>query len=271
MNNDSTNLTLQEKSPEITIDLIDVPGKNPRGLMNDDHVIELSGNIARNGLLEPIGLVKKVNGRYELIYGFHRLAAILRLGWKKIPATIREGNGTPTKILSLCENLIRKEMSLQEEIEAVGLLTREEHLSPSMICDFLNRSRSWVDRRLAAPGLPQKIKDALFEGLIDLSKAELIASMPEEGMRNVILNQVIYGKLTTSQTKELTEMYITNPTLETAIQEGIKQTQEIQAPSQILRPCTLCGTMREATRIVYIPVCSGGCKKQQQQQPEEVK
>lgn len=269
MSQDNTNSSLREKIQEIAIDLIDVPGKNPRGLMDDDHVIDLSGNIATNGLLQTIGVKPTDNGRYELIWGFHRLAAVMRLHWEKITATIRPNNGTNTKILSLCENIVRKNMTLEEEIEAVGQLTRVEKMSPAMICSFTNRSRAWVDRRLMAPGLPAKVKEVLFEGLISLAHAEIIGNITNEGTRNMILNQVIYGKYTISQTEDIVEMYLSNPTLETAIQEGSETTRQVQVATQILKPCAKCGTLRQATELTYVPICMNGCPEKEEPKQEE--
>lgn len=261
MINHSTIIQQTERIEEIEIDLIDVPDKNPRGAMNDDHVIELSGNIGRNGLLQPIGVKELPNGRYELIWGFHRLAAVMRFNWKKIMANIKSNNGHSSTILSLCENLIRKQMSLEEEIEAVGRLTREEKMSPSMICDFLNRSKSWVDLRLSLPGFPQRIKDALFDGLISIDKAQLIARVESEGARNTVLNQVIYGKFTRSQTQELVELYLSNPTLETAIQEGIQAANQIQSPTQILKTCAACGATKPQEQLAITWICANGCQE----------
>ena len=249
--------------PEIDISLIDVPGKNPRGVMNDDHVIELSGNMARNGLLEPIGLQKEDSGRYTLLFGFHRLAAAMRIGWKKIPANVRDENGTPATVLSLCENLIRKEMSLQEEIEAVKLLTQVELLSPSQICDFLNRSRAWVDRRLMAPYLPEAVRVKLWEGLINLTQAELIGNIEPEGTRNDILNRCIYGKLTTSQLSEVIDIYENAPSMAEAVRQGVEAAAQVQTPPTILRPCAFCGTLQPGTEIIFVPVCRQGCPRKE--------
>lgn len=258
-----TNTPEPERIEQIEIKLIDVPGKNPRGVMDDDHVIELSGNIGRNGLLQPIGVKPTDKNRYELIWGFHRLAAVIRLGRETIQANIKSTNGKSTTVLSLCENLIRKNMSLEQEIDAIGKLTREEKMSPSMICDFLNRSRAWVDLRLALPGFPQKVKDALFDNLISIDKAQWIAKIESEGVRNTVLNQVIYGKLTRSQTQELVELYLSNPTLETAIQSGVETPTQIQGTSQILKSCARCGTLQPPENLVYVAICRAECPEKE--------
>jgi len=257
----STTTEQQGEVKRIPIDKISVPGKNPRGMMDDDHVMEIAGSMQRNGQLQSITVEETSPGEYELIAGFHRVAAAMRNHWTEILATVRQPNGKSNRVLSLTENLIRKDMTLQEEIEAVIALGTTELMSPSMICDFLNRSRAWVDARLAAPSLPTDIKIPLFEGRLTLTKAQIISRVKDEGMRAQIINQVTYGRLTQSQTEELVAMYEATPSMADAIRAGIETPPQSEEASQIQRPCTICATLRGPLEIIYVPICKSGCPK----------
>jgi len=241
---------------KIEIASIDVEGQSVREAMNDDHVVELAMSIAKHGLLQPIVLRPKEDGRYQLEAGFHRLSAAARLNWTHISAHIRTEDHSPVKAIALIENIVRKDMSLAEETTAVNYLYSDEKLSPSQICDLLGKSRLWVDQRLSIPNYPEDVKTELLDGSLSLSKADLIANLQDPGTRAYILNQVISAKLTTKQTKDLIELYLATPTIQTAIEEGLKTKAEIQATPQTFKQCELCQRIRNIFEIKFIPVCT---------------
>ena len=74
----------------VKVDLIDAP-ENVREL-DREHVHSLAGSIALQGVLVPI-VVRAAGERYELVAGFHRLAAVRKLGpgvMDEIPVVIRD-------------------------------------------------------------------------------------------------------------------------------------------------------------------------------------
>jgi small-conductance mechanosensitive channel len=81
-----------EAISELVVQNIDDPqGQTP--LSEDDRkgVEELAQRIQKMGLLQPIVVRRKSNGRYEVIAGRFRLLACRQLGWSAIPAIIRRG------------------------------------------------------------------------------------------------------------------------------------------------------------------------------------
>jgi ParB family chromosome partitioning protein len=263
MNDNSTNIDMPQEYRKIPIENIDTNGLQVRSMMNDDHVIELAGSMATLGLLQAIDVSETEKGKYKLEAGFHRLAGAVKIGWTEIYCHVLNHPGTPGRIIGMTENLIRKDMTLQEEIEAVNYLINVEKMSPSSICSLLNKGRAWVDFRIMAPNLPEEVKVKLYEGLISQAVAEEIGGITDEGARNTILNQAIYGRYTHSQIKDIINLYKQTPSMEDAIQKGIDTKKEIQTTSSIIRPCTLCGLMHEPQDLVYIAVCRQGCPKPQ--------
>jgi len=73
---------------EIPVDKVKPSGLGLRDL--DEAIVEdLAKSIKANGLLQPI-MVKPAGDGYELVFGLHRLEACRRLGWRTIPALVRE-------------------------------------------------------------------------------------------------------------------------------------------------------------------------------------
>jgi len=260
-----------EKFKEIPLELIDTEGQSVRESQDDDHVIELSMNILKQGLLQPIVVRPKENGRYQLDAGFHRLSAFHRLQRKTITAHIIDEPKASTKAVALIENILRRNISIREECQAVKHLNEEEGLSPSSICDLLGKTRSWVDQRLMIPNFPEKLREEVMDGRIPIRTAEVIATIEDEPTQNFIANQVINSKLTTHQTKELVGLYKAAPSISDAIDAGLAKREEIQKAPHVYRRCEACGKNQRIENLRWVPVCLYGCETETQSPVEEVK
>lgn len=239
----------------ISTALIDTEGQSVRDMQDDDHVVELALSIVTHGLLQPIVVRRTDNGRYQLLAGFHRLAAFSRLKREQIPAHIMYSKGTPIKGIALIENIIRRDVSLAEEVNAVCYLNQEEKLSPSSICDLLGKSRDWVNRRLAIPNLPEDVKSELMNGRISLKHAEIISRLDDKSARALVLNQTIQAQLSTRQTNELADMYLAAPSLTEAIDAGLETYRQTQTESKTYRKCEACKTIHRLEDIRFVCVC----------------
>lgn len=103
---------IERKEPEnIKIDLIDDPKFHDRTYIDPVALEELAENIKRYGLIEPIVVRKKEDGRFERIAGYRRLEAVKKLGWKEIPAIILDVDETTALALMLSENIHRENLS----------------------------------------------------------------------------------------------------------------------------------------------------------------
>ena len=184
------------------------------------------------------------------------MAACSRLNWKEIPAHIRSNSTSPVKAVALIENIIRRNMSLDEEVKAVNLLNSDEGLSPSSICDLIGKGRSWVNQRLAIPNYPENVKGELLDGNLSIGKAEIISRIENEGTRALVINQVISGKLTTKQTHDLVEMYLAAPSIQGAIEAGLEKAKEIQNTQPYpTRTCDVCQKKLPLHLITFLAVC----------------
>src|SRR5260221_5532069 len=101
---------------DIPVALIDISEHNTRkNLADGEHdstTLDLAASIARQGLLNPITVFRKPDGRFAVIAGQRRTFAVRHLGWKTVPAIIREVmDETDATAVSLTENLHRAAMN----------------------------------------------------------------------------------------------------------------------------------------------------------------
>ena len=112
-------------------DLVIDPSKNCRGAVGD--VSELAATLAAQGPLHRVTVRRRPDGRWDLIAGFRRAAALRLLGWTAIPALEWEGNETERAVVNLRENLDRRDLTSFEVARACHRLATEHGLSTNQI------------------------------------------------------------------------------------------------------------------------------------------
>src|SRR5438874_761223 len=100
----------------LRVDLIDPNPDQPRRTL--EGIEELAAHVKLYGLLQPVVVTRAENGRYTLIAGHRRLAAVRWLAehddperWRHIPTVTREIDTAERLTLALAENLSRHALS----------------------------------------------------------------------------------------------------------------------------------------------------------------
>src|SRR5215217_5901068 len=98
--------TMKESGQRIALDRIRVPD-NVRSL-DEAHVQALAGSIALQGVLVPL-VVRPDGEAFELVAGFHRLAAARSLELTEVPVVVRDADTEEAD--RAVENIARKQLS----------------------------------------------------------------------------------------------------------------------------------------------------------------
>lgn len=90
--------------------------KNHPFLVNDDNSLkELAESIKTNGLLNPLVVRKKENGRYEMISGHRRKMALELLSIVEADAIIKELNDDEATVYMVDSNMYREKILPSEK------------------------------------------------------------------------------------------------------------------------------------------------------------
>jgi ParB family chromosome partitioning protein len=243
----------------VAVDAIEVSEQALRYCPEDDDIIELAGSIASQGLLQPVGVSWLPGGRYQLLWGGRRLAAHKRLRLPAILARVYRAREGSVKAVALTENLQRRQLTLQEECDAVHHLHFTEERSPEQIAALLSVSRSWVLRRLALPGLPVELREPCFDGRLSVGAAEAIAGVEDSGARGVIAQEAINRRSTVREVEAMVEVYQRTPSVQSAVEAGVAAAVSAVQPCEVYLECGACGRPRKAGDLVVIRVCGDGC------------
>lgn len=105
----------QGQLKDVDITLIDNFKNHPFHVNNDDSLQELAKSIKDNGLLNPLVVRPKENGRYELISGHRRKLAMDLLGFKKVNALVKELSDEKAIIEMVDSNMYRDKVLPSEK------------------------------------------------------------------------------------------------------------------------------------------------------------
>jgi ParB family chromosome partitioning protein len=127
-----------------------VQGKNIRS-EKDSEIFELAESIERQGLINPITVQKRDDGKYEVIAGHRRFEAIKRLGYPHVECNILDDLNEKEIILAqIAENCQRKQMSASELVDTFEDLKERFRMNQAAIAKQFGKSDTWVSNQYQA-------------------------------------------------------------------------------------------------------------------------
>ncbi len=150
----------------------------PRRAFDPAALKELKDSLQANGLLQPI-VVRPMDHGFELVAGERRWRAAKELGWKKIPAVVRDVDEQTLLTLALVENLQRASLSPIDEAEGYERLVREFRMSHADIAKAMGRDRSTVANAVRLLQLPKSVQQLLDGGALSAGHARALLSLED--------------------------------------------------------------------------------------------
>ncbi len=141
----------------IPIDLIDANPDQPRSAMGD--LEELRRSIASKGVLEPILVRQREDGRFTIISGERRFRAAVDAGLAEIPCIEMDVSDSELLEITLVENLQRKDLTPFEEADGYRSLKERHGYTHEQIAEAVGKSRVSVTEALAIGRLPEPVKE----------------------------------------------------------------------------------------------------------------
>ncbi|HZE09846.1 MAG TPA: ParB/RepB/Spo0J family partition protein [Gemmatimonadaceae bacterium] len=169
----------------------------PRAEFNSADLQELQDSLEANGLLQPI-TVRRNPGKngFELIAGERRLRAAKTLGWKEIPAIIKEIDDRTLLTLALVENLQRTDLNPIEEGEGYSRLSRDFGLTQQQIAETVGKDRTTIANMLRVLQLPEEVRILLQEGKLAMGHAKVLLGLDDPGKITAMARDIVRAGLT---------------------------------------------------------------------------
>ncbi len=193
----------------IPVDMIEPNPYQPRMSFDQEALDELADSIRTLGLIQPITVRRKEEGRYQIISGERRFRACRLAGMEMIPAYIRDANDQGMLEMAIVENIQRENLDPIEVAMSYQRLIEECSLTQEQMAVRVGKKRASVTNYLRLLKLPAKIQHDLKVGLLSVGHAKVLLGVEDLKLQEYLCDLVIKEELSVRQLedkiKKLTE------------------------------------------------------------------
>lgn len=163
---------------------------NPRKTFDEADLQELADNIRQQGLLQPITVRPKDEGKYEIVCGERRYRAWLKniIAPKypsAIPCIVKEMTDEEAFDAMITENLQRKDVDPMEEAFAFAQLQKTGKSAEEIALRF-GKSPRFVQERIKLNTLIPELKKKVTDEWMSIGAATIIARLNEDDQRKFL-------------------------------------------------------------------------------------
>ncbi|MHB1537653.1 MAG: ParB/RepB/Spo0J family partition protein [Solirubrobacteraceae bacterium] len=157
---------LPQELRQVPVDLISPNPNQPRHHFHQEQLAALAASLQERGVLQPVLVRPRPDGRYELIAGERRWRAARLAGIAEIPAIVRRHDDAATLELALVENMAREDLNPVEEARACVALVEELGLTREEVGRRVGRSRVAVSNLIRLLELPDEVLERIQSGAL---------------------------------------------------------------------------------------------------------
>jgi ParB family chromosome partitioning protein len=176
---------------QIPVDRIRPGPRQPRRRFDDEAASGLADSIRAEGLLQPVVVRPRPDGRYELVVGERRWRAARAAGLASVPALVREADDRDSLLLALVENVAREQLSPIEEARAYAVLIDEFSLSLGEVAERVGRSKPAISNRIRLLELPDDVLEIVDRGELSEGHARAVLAVPDHEERRRLARRIL--------------------------------------------------------------------------------
>lgn len=174
----------------LNLDEIDPNPDQPRRVFKEQELREMAETIQNVGVIEPI-VVRKKGDRYLIISGERRWRASKLIGYKKIPAVIKDIDDVRAVEVALIENIQRENLSAIEEARAYESLMELTGDKPGDLARKVGKDRTTITNLLRLLKLPEEVLKLVEEKMITAGQARPLLSLGDRKMMIQLAGRIV--------------------------------------------------------------------------------
>jgi len=181
---------------------------NPRVRFDKDSLSSMASTIKRIGILHPLVVRLKEDGKYYLVSGERRLRAAKIAGLSRIPVTAKEMSDAEAEFARLSENLQREDLNAIEQARAYQRVigqkitkiekgkTEEITINAKILAEMLGsgHSQGKISQYLSLLDLPKPIQTALLKDQISFAQAREICGVKGHDAQMKLFEKIQKGE-----------------------------------------------------------------------------
>jgi ParB-like partition proteins len=194
----------------------------PRTVFNEQALNELAASIREHGIIQPLIVVSRPEGGYELVAGERRWRAAQLAGLERVPALVRDVANDRMLELALVENIQRADLNPIEEALAYEALKRELKLTDEEIAQRVGKGRVAVTNARRLLGLVPEAQQLLLDGQITAGHGRALLMLEDPEQQKLLLDTLRSQELSVRATEKLASL-AASPQLTDSIRRALLQ------------------------------------------------
>ena len=186
----------------IPVDLIEPNPFQPRKSFDSEALEELAESIRTFGLIQPLTVRAKSNGKYQIISGERRYRAARLAGLEMVPAYIRDASDQGMLEMAIVENIQRENLDPIEVAMSYQRLIDECNLTQEKMAERVGKKRASVTNYLRLLKLPAKVQHDLKVGLVSVGHAKVLLGLEDPAIQEALCDSIVKNALSVRQLED---------------------------------------------------------------------
>ena len=182
----------------------------PRKDFQAEQLTELMESIREHGIIQPL-IVRRVEGKLELIAGERRFRASRELGLPEVPVIVREASDRDVLEMALIENLQREDLNPIEEARAYERLAKDFSMRQEDIAQRVGKNRATVANSMRLLDLAPAVQQMLSSGRLSTGHAKVLLTLKNTDDQLRAAEDVTRKSLTVRATEKLANSILHPP------------------------------------------------------------
>jgi ParB family chromosome partitioning protein len=182
----------------------------PRKAFDDDELASLRDSIRNHGVLQPL-VVRRIDGRFQLVAGERRLRAARAAGLAAVPVTVVDFNDQQVLEAALVENIQRSDLNPIEKAQGFKDYLGRYHMTHEQLAARLGLGRATITNLVALLELPAELQDAVRVGQLSTGHAKVLKGITDPALQLSVAREVIARGLSVHATESHVKQLLAGP------------------------------------------------------------
>ncbi len=175
---------------EVALDHIEHNPFQPRKSFDADELASLSASVRAHGILQPV-VVRRVDGRYQLIAGERRLRAAHDAGLATIPVRVVDFNDQQVLEAALVENIQRADLNPIEKALGFKDYLDRFGMNHEQLAQRLGLARSTITNLVNLLDLAPEVQEGVRLGQLSEAHAKLLKGVKGRERQVALFKQIV--------------------------------------------------------------------------------
>ena len=171
------------ETSEMLLSNIEPNVDQPRKQFNDDALNALVESIKTHGVITPLIVTPKPDGKYMIIAGERRYRAATAAGLVSVPVCVREYTQVQIDELSLIENIQREDLNPMEVARAIKKLMDDYGYTQEEAAERIGKARPTVANLLRLMDLTDAVQKMVEDGQLSAGHARCLVTVADSDLQ----------------------------------------------------------------------------------------